>query len=66
MKALRYFTLSAILGTVTSIIIILMHLSDKSYLGKNLALALLSILYAVLLQLMVAVPMRAMIQKKLR
>ncbi len=62
----RYQNLSAVLGTVTGVIITMRYLTDKTQLGPNLALALLSILYAVLLQLAVVVPMRAMIQKKLK
>jgi len=63
MKVVRYFTLSTIFGTLISVIIICLQLSDKINLGNNLWIALLSIFYAVLFQFIIVVSMRAMIQK---
>jgi flagellar motor component MotA len=47
-------------------LIILKNLTDKDMLGPNLAVALISLLYAVLFQLIIVLPMRGMIQKKLK
>ncbi|MEW6566293.1 MAG: hypothetical protein AB1404_12425 [Spirochaetota bacterium] len=62
----NYLSLSAAFSILISVIIILKNLTDKDMLGPNLAVALISLLYAVLFQLIIVLPMRGMIQKKLK
>lgn len=61
----RYFTMSGLGGFFLGIVIMLKYLADKSMIGPNLAVALLSVLYAILFQLIIVIPMRALIQKKI-
>ncbi|TFG60121.1 MAG: hypothetical protein E4H36_12605 [Spirochaetales bacterium] len=61
----RYLIISAVLATMIGIIALLSVLGDPTYVSKGLALALLSILYAVTLILVVALPFRTSLERKL-
>jgi len=61
----RYLIISAVLGTMIGVIAMLSVLGEPSALGRGMALALLTIMYAVILILTVALPFRVSLERKL-
>ncbi len=60
-----YFFLSAAVATGTGVIAILTNLSDSMAVGQVVALALLSTYYSLILTLLVTLPFRSALRKKL-
>ena len=60
-----YLILSGILGTLLGTITMLAQYEDKSMLGQGVALALLTVFYAVILIATVALPLRAAAEKRI-
>lgn len=65
-SARRYLLMSGFLAVVMGVIAMLANLSDRSRLGPNLAIALLSILYAVLLGLFVCLPLEIRCKRQVK
>lgn len=61
----RYLIISAVIGTMIGVIAMLSILGEPRAIGSGLGLALLTILYAVVLILVVAVPFRTSLARKL-
>jgi len=60
-----YFFLSAAVATGTGVIAILTNLSDNMAVGQVVALALLSTYYSLILTLLVTLPFRTVLRKKI-
>jgi flagellar motor component MotA len=56
---------AAVMAVLIGVISILMNLEDKTMLGPNLALALFSLLYAVLVNLLIILPNTSFLKKRL-
>ncbi len=61
----RYLLVSGILGLMVGITAMLANLYDTASLGRGLALALLTVLYALVTMLVVTMPMRSALEKRL-
>jgi hypothetical protein len=56
---------AAALAVLIGVVSMLMHLEDKTMLGPNMALALISLLYAVWVNLLIILPNASLIKKRL-
>ncbi|MBN2874890.1 MAG: hypothetical protein JXM71_07335 [Spirochaetales bacterium] len=63
--AKRYLALGAGFGVILGVIAILSHLTDRSKLGPNLAIALLSVFYAIILALAICIPLETAARQRL-
>jgi flagellar motor component MotA len=61
----RYIIIAGILGTLTGTIVMLANLGDVTRLGSGAALALITILYALIIHIGVVVPFRTGARRKL-
>jgi flagellar motor component MotA len=64
-SARRYLALAAGFAVFIGLIAILTHLEDRSKLGPNLAVALLSAFYAIILSVAVCVPLETAARRRL-
>ncbi|MCK5200024.1 MAG: MotA/TolQ/ExbB proton channel family protein [Spirochaetales bacterium] len=61
----KYLLLSGMMGTFIGMIAMLAMLDDTAKIGRALSLSLLTALYAIILSMVVAVPFKAGLQKRL-
>jgi len=61
----KYLILSGVLGSVMGLIAILSMLEEPQVVGQSLALALITALYAIILSMVIAIPFKTGLQKRL-
>jgi flagellar motor component MotA len=61
----RYVLVSGLLGVLIGITTMLANLTDASSMGKGLALALLTVMYALATMLLVTMPFRSALERRL-
>ena len=64
-SARAYLLGTGALGFFLGVIAMLTNLTDYNLLGRNMAVALISVLYAIFVSLLVCLPMEASLQRKL-
>lgn len=61
----KYLLIASGIGVMMGLIAMLATLEDPEYIGKGLALALLTLLYSLYFNMIIAIPFRSSLEKKL-